>query len=56
MAGLAKDDVIVKLDGADVTDADAFAAAVRAAPQGAVLKLLIQREGNSVVFAAMAKP
>jgi S1-C subfamily serine protease len=55
MAGLAVDDVVVAVDGAPITDAEAFARAVKAAPSGGVLKVLVHRRG-ATVFAAVEKP
>jgi len=55
MAGLAIDDVVVAVDGAPVADAEAFAQAVKKAPAGGVLKVLVQRRG-ATVFAAVEKP
>jgi serine protease Do len=54
-AGVGPDDVIVSLNGAAVAGAEEFAAAVKAVPSGALLKLSIQR-GPSTIFAVMKKP
>jgi serine protease Do len=55
MAGLVVDDVVVAVDGAPVADAEAFAQAVKKAPSGGVLKVLVHRRG-ATVFAAVEKP
>jgi serine protease Do len=55
LAGLAVDDVVVAVDGGAVKDAESFARAVKSAPSGGILKVLVQRRG-STVFAAVEKP
>jgi serine protease Do len=55
LAGLAVDDVVVAVDGVPVADAEAFAQAVKRAPSGGVLKVLVLRRG-ATVFAAVEKP
>ena len=55
LGGLLTDDVITSVDGVVVTGGAAFAAAVKKAPAGAVLKFLVQR-GSSTVFVAVKKP
>jgi serine protease Do len=55
MAGIGVDDVVVSVDGAEVNSAEAFADVVKAAKDGAVLRLILRRGGGQV-FAALEKP
>jgi serine protease Do len=54
-AGLVADDVVLKVDGAPVTGSKDFAAAVKAAATGDVLRLSVRR-GGSTIFVALVKP
>ncbi|MBI1945075.1 MAG: trypsin-like peptidase domain-containing protein [Deltaproteobacteria bacterium] len=54
-AGIAPDDVIVKVDSADIRTAPDFAATATAAKSGALLKLLVRR-GSSTLFVPLLVP
>ncbi|OGQ23688.1 MAG: hypothetical protein A2138_00935 [Deltaproteobacteria bacterium RBG_16_71_12] len=54
-AGLAPDDVIVKVDSGDIRTAPDFAAAATAAKGGALMKLLVRR-GGSTLFVPLMVP
>ena len=54
-AGLAPDDVVLKVDGKPVTGSKDFAAAVKSAAAGEVLRLSVRR-GGSTIFVALVKP
>ena len=54
-AGLAVDDVILKVDASDIRTAPDFAASATAAKGGAVLKLLVRR-GGSTLFIPLLVP
>lgn len=54
-AGIAVDDVIVRVDTGDIRTAPDFAAAATAAKGGAVLKLLVRR-GTSTLFVPLLVP
>jgi serine protease Do len=55
LAGLGEDDVILRVDGKPIANADAFATAVKAAPGGSVLRLDVRR-GDSALFVPLVKP
>jgi len=55
-AGLAVDDVVIKVDAADIRTAPDFAAAATGARGGAVLKLLIRRGGATLFVPLLVPP
>ncbi len=55
MAGIEKDDVIVKVNNQPIKDAESLAALVKKAPQKAILRILIRRQ-NSTIFVVLQKP
>ena len=54
-AGLQDDDVVFKVSGQDVRDADDFARAVGGKKSGDVLKLMVQRNAETL-FIALTMP
>jgi serine protease Do len=53
--GLMPDDIVLKVGGVDVPDANAFAARVKKLSSGSVLRLLVRRQ-NDTLFVAIVKP
>lgn len=55
MAGIEKDDVIIKVNNQPIKDADGLAALLKKAPERAILRILLRR-GNSTIFVVLQKP